>query len=147
MGGFETGTRALAAGGATTCVDMPLNASPPTLDAASFEAKRAAARGRIHVDVALWGGLVPGPLERLDELAACGVVGFKAFMSSSGIDDFERVDDDVLGEGMRRAASLGLPIAVHAEDEALTSTLTLKPARRARPASASGSRPVLSRPS
>ena len=124
--GFETGTRALAVGGATTCVDMPLNASPPTLDAASFAAKKAAAEGKLHVDVALWGGLVPGPLDRLDELAACGVVGFKAFMSSSGIDDFERVDDDVLGEGMRRAAALGLPVAVHAEDEALTSALTIR---------------------
>ena len=124
--GFETGTRALAVGGATTCADMPLNASPPTLDAASFATKRAAAVGRIHVDVALWGGLVPGPLDRLDELAACGVVGFKAFMSSSGIEDFERVDDDVLGEGMRRAAALGLPMAVHAEDEALTSMLTTR---------------------
>lgn len=122
--GFATGTRALAAGGATTCVDMPLNASPPTLDAASFEAKIAAADGRIHVDVALWGGLVPGPLDRLDELASCGVVGFKAFMSDSGIDDFPRVDDDVLGEGMRRAAALGLPVAVHAEDERATRELT-----------------------
>lgn len=122
--GFATGTRALAAGGATTCVDMPLNASPPTLDASSFEAKVAAAEGRIHVDVALWGGLVPGPLDRLDELASCGVVGFKAFMSDSGIDDFPRVDDDALGEGMRRAAALGLPVAVHAEDEAITRALT-----------------------
>ena len=105
---------------------MPLNASPPTLDAASFAAKTAAAEGQLHVDVALWGGLVPGPLDRLDELAACGVVGFKAFMSSSGIDDFQRVDDDVLGEGMRRAAALGLPVAVHAEDEALTAVLTTR---------------------
>ena len=92
--------------------------------------RRAAAEGRIHVDVALWGGLVPGPLDRLDELAACGVVGFKAFMSSSGIDDFERVDDDALGEGMRRAAALGLPVAVHAEDEALTAALTTRARRR-----------------
>lgn len=134
--GFETGTRALAAGGATTCVDMPLNASPPTLDAASFEAKRVAAEGRIHVDVALWGGLVPGPLDRLDELADCGVVGFKAFMAASGIDDFGRADDDVLSEGMRRAASLGLPVAVHAEDEELTASLT----ERARRGGATGVR-------
>jgi dihydroorotase-like cyclic amidohydrolase len=84
---------------------MPLNASPPTLDAASFEAKVTAAQGCIHVDAALWGGLVPGPLDRLDELASCGVVGFKAFMSDSGIGDFARVDDDALGEGMRRAAA------------------------------------------
>ncbi len=122
--GFATGTGALAVGGATTCVDMPLNASPPTLDASSFEAKVEAAGGRIHVDVALWGGLVPGPLDRLDELASCGVVGLKAFMSDSGIDDFGRVDDDALGEGMRRAAVLGLPVAVHAEDELTTRELT-----------------------
>ena len=105
---------------------MPLNASPPTLDAASFEAKRAAIDGRAHVDIALWGGLVPGPLDRLDELAGCGVVGFKAFMCASGIDDFPRVDDDQLGEGMRRARALCLPVAVHAEDDALTARLTME---------------------
>jgi len=122
--GIPTGTMALAAGGTTTAADMPLNASPPTLDAASFEAKARAVEGRAHVDLALWGGLVPGPLGRLDELAAYGVVGFKAFMCASGIDDFTRVDDDELGEGMRRAAALDLPVAVHAEDEELTAELT-----------------------
>lgn len=122
--GIPTGTSALAAGGTTTAADMPLNASPPTLDAASFEAKREAIEGRAHVDLALWGGLVPGPLDRLDELAACGVVGFKAFMCASGIDDFASVDDDQLGEGMRRAHTLDLPVAVHAEDDELTAHLT-----------------------
>ncbi len=122
--GIATGTEALAAGGSTTAVDMPLNASPPTLDATSFAAKQAAIEGVSHVDLALWGGLVPGPLDRLDELAACGVVGFKAFMCASGIADFPRVDDETLGEGMRRAEALGLPVAVHAEDDELTTALT-----------------------
>ena len=85
--GFATGSAAFAAGGGTLVVDMPLNASPPTLDAASFDAKVAAARGAARTDFGLWGGLVPGNIARLSELAARGVVGFKAFMSGSGIDD------------------------------------------------------------
>jgi allantoinase len=116
--GFATGTAALVCGGTTTCVDMPLNAIPPTIDAAAFDAKVAAA-GRIHCDVALWGGLVPGDLDRLDELADRGVVGFKAFMCPSGVDEFAAADDETLRAGMERAAALGLPVAVHAEDPAL----------------------------
>src|SRR3954447_6207742 len=118
--GFATGTAALAAGGTTTAIDMPLNAIPPTLDGASLAAKVAAARGVTRVDVALWGGLVPGDLDRLDELAALGVVGFKAFMSASGVEEFVAADDLTLLEGMARAARLGLPVAVHAESEELT---------------------------
>jgi allantoinase len=113
--GWATGTRALAAGGASACVEMPLNAHPPTVDGAAFDAKVAAARASALVDFALWGGLVPGDLDRLDELAERGVVGFKAFMCDSGIADFPAADDDVLGAGMTRAAALGLPVAVHAE--------------------------------
>ncbi len=125
--GFATGTRALAAGGTTCAIDMPLNAVPPTVDGEAFDLKVAAAEGVAHVDVALWGGLVPGDVDRLDELAARGVVGFKAFMSASGVDEFEAADDVTLLEGMERAARLGLPVAVHAESEAITSRL----ARRA----------------
>jgi allantoinase len=117
--GWATGTAALAAGGVTTCVEMPLNASPPTLDGAAFDAKVEAASGAAVVDFALWGGLVPGDLGRLDELAERGVVGFKAFMCDSGIEDFPAVDDEVLGAGMSRAAALGLPVAVHAERPSL----------------------------
>ena len=124
--GFDTGTRALAAGGTTTAIDMPLNASPPTVDAAALDAKVAAAAGRLHIDVALWGGLVPGNVDALDELAARGVVGFKAFLSDSGIDDFPAVDDDALRAGMARAAALGRPVAVHAEDDALTARLAAR---------------------
>ena len=122
--GLETGTRALAAGGAILFFDMPLNAHPPTLDAESFRLKLAAAERKSLVDFAFWGGLVPGNLEHLEELAECGVVGFKAFMANSGIDDFSCVDDRTLREGMKRAARLGLPVAVHAESDALTRQLT-----------------------
>src|SRR6188472_2171023 len=107
--GWETGTKALAAGGTTTGIEMPLNAHPPTTTAAAFDAKLAAAQRSAYVDFALWGGLVPGNLEHLEELAARGVVGFKAFMSASGIDDFERADDLTVYEGMQKAAALGRP--------------------------------------
>jgi allantoinase len=122
--GFETGTAAAAAGGTTTVVDMPLNAKPPTIDAAAFDRKRAAADGRALCDYALWGGIVPGNADRLEELAARGVVGFKAFMSESGVMEFARADDLTLYDGMRAAAALRLPVAVHAESEAITSALS-----------------------
>jgi allantoinase len=124
--GFATGSSALAAGGGTCFIEMPLNALPPTLDGESFDAKRRAAEKSSHTDFALWGGLTPINLDKLPELAARGVIGFKAFMSGSGIDDFPRADDHTLEQGMKTAAALGLPVAVHAEDEDLTSRLTTK---------------------
>jgi len=78
--GFDTATRAAAAGGATTVVDMPLNSVPATTTAAALEAKRTAARGQCHVDVAFWGGVVPGNAGFLDELVEAGVRGFKCFL-------------------------------------------------------------------
>jgi allantoinase len=141
--GFETGTRALAAGGATAAIDMPLNAHPPTVTGAAFDEKRRCLERSALVDIALWGGLVPGGVEAMDELADRGVVGFKAFMCSSGIDDFPAVDDLTLYDGMCRAASLGLPVAVHAESEAITAGL----AQRARAAGRTAMRDFLtSRP-
>jgi allantoinase len=141
--GFATGSAAFAAGGGTLFVDMPLNASPPTLDAASFDAKVTAARGTARTDFALWGGLVPGNMAQLPELAARGVVGFKAFMSGSGIDDFEAADDATLWQGMQVAAELGLPVLVHAENDSITSAL----ARQAIAAGRTGIRDYLdSRP-
>lgn len=122
--GIETGSRALAAGGGTMFFDMPLNAHPPTLDAEGFALKRAAAEKKSCTDFALWGGLVPQNLDRLEELADCGAIGFKAFMSDSGIDDFARADEATLRAGMKIAASLNLPVAVHAESESLTRKLT-----------------------
>lgn len=121
--GFATGTAALAAGGTTLCFDMPLNSTPPTLDAASFRQKELALTRSAIVDVALWGGLVPGNLENLEELAASGAVGFKAFMADSGIDDFPAADDLTLYEGMVIAARLGRPVAVHAENNQITAGL------------------------
>jgi len=118
--GIATGSAALAAGGGTFFIDMPLNSSPPTLDAPAFELKLAAARASARTDFALWGGLTPDNLDTLEELAEHGVVGFKAFMSSSGISDFRSCDDESLYRGMRIAARLGLPVAVHAENDGMT---------------------------
>lgn len=126
--GWATGSLASAAGGAACVFEMPLNAHPPTLDAESFRLKQAAAEASSVVDFALWGGITPANLDKLSGLADCGVIGFKAFMSSSGMDDFQRSDEQVLREGMRRAAALGLPVAVHAEDEVMVG----EAARRAR---------------
>jgi allantoinase len=117
--GWASGTAAAAAGGTTCVIDMPLNAHPPTVDAASFQQKLEAARAAAVTDFALWGGLVPGNAGRLRELAELGVVGFKAFMAPSGIDDFEAVDDVTLYDGMAEASRLGLPVAVHAENALL----------------------------
>jgi allantoinase len=124
--GLDTGTRALAAGGTTSAIDMPLNSQPPVVDGAAFDAKRERVERLAAVDLALWGGLVPGHLDDMEELAARGVVGFKAFMSASGIDEFPRADDLTLYEGMARAAALGLPVAVHAENEAITTALAAR---------------------
>jgi allantoinase len=141
--GIATGTAALAVGGVTCAIDMPLNASPPVLDGSSFDLKAAAIPGVARVDLALWGGLVPGDVDRLDELADRGVIGFKAFMSFGGLDDFPPVDDLTLYEGMLRAAAHGLPVAVHAESDAMTAGL----AARARAQGRTGVRDYLaSRP-
>ncbi|MDB6111694.1 MAG: allantoinase, partial [Pedosphaera sp.] len=122
--GFVTGSKALAAGGGTLFFDMPLNAHPPTLDADSFSQKLSAAKAGSLVDFAFWGGLVPTNLDHLEELAELGVIGFKAFMSNSGIEDFSSVDDHVLREGMKRAARLKKIVAVHAESDVLTRELS-----------------------
>ncbi|MGA8610609.1 MAG: allantoinase AllB, partial [Xanthobacteraceae bacterium] len=123
--GFLTGSAALAAGGCTCFVDMPLN-STPVLDAASFDTKAAALQKHSRLDGALWGGLTPLNLDRMEELAGRGVVGFKAFMSQSGMDDFPHSNHATLREGMQRAAALHLPVAVHAESDELTSRLAQK---------------------
>jgi allantoinase len=119
--GWATGTAALAAGGMTAGFEMPLNAHPPTIDGPAFDAKLAAAKASACVDFALWGGIVPGNADRLEELFERGVIGFKAFMSASGTDDFRNADDATLHAGMAIAARLGAIVAVHAENDALTS--------------------------
>jgi allantoinase len=130
--GWATGSAALAAGGVTTALEMPLNASPPTTTVTAFDDKLAAASAASRVDFGLWGGIVPGNLDQLPGLAGRGVCGFKAFMSSTGTPDFARSDELTLYEAMSLIA--GLPsaplVAVHAESETITSEL----ARRARAA-------------
>jgi allantoinase len=113
----------LAAGGGSVFFDMPLNASPPTLDRESFEQKRACAEQKSVLDFGLWGGLTPANLDRMDELAEAGVIGFKAFMSESGTSDFQRADAATLKAGMKTAAKWKLPVGVHAEDNAMIESL------------------------
>jgi allantoinase len=114
--GFATATRAAAAGGVTTIVDMPLNSIPPTVDVAALEAKRQAARDRVHVDVGFWGGAVPGNAGDLEALHAAGVFGFKAFLVDSGVPEFPPLDVMELAAAMRAVDAL---FVVHAEDPAL----------------------------
>jgi allantoinase len=122
--GLATGSAALAAGGGTMFFDMPLNSEPPVLDAANFRIKRALAEEKSCTDFALWGGLTPTNLDKLAGLRDAGAIGLKAFMCNSGIDSFLNVDAASLREGMKRAAKLGLLVAVHAEDDALAAKLT-----------------------
>lgn len=120
--GFVTGSRAAAAGGITSVLEMPLNASPPTIDADALAQKREAARQSI-VDYGLWGGLVTDNLASLSDLHNGGVSAFKAFMCTGSF-DFPRADDMVLEGGMEQVAAMGSLVAVHAEDEEMTRRLT-----------------------
>jgi allantoinase len=113
--GFESGTRAAAAGGVTTLIDMPLNSVPATTTAGGLAAKREAAAERCAVDVGFWGGVVPGNAAELEPLADLGVLGFKCFMSPSGVDEFEHVAEADLREALPILARLQLPLLVHAE--------------------------------
>jgi allantoinase len=113
--GFATATRAAAAGGATTIVDMPLNSVPATTTRAALEDKRDAARGRIWVDVGFWGGVVPGNRDELAPMAADGALGFKAFLVDSGVDEFGWVGEGELVPALEVLARLGLPLLAHAE--------------------------------
>lgn len=124
--GAETGSQALAAGGGTTFFDMPLNSTPCMTNAVEFARKNAALSAASIADFGLWGGLIPGNLHDMAVLAEAGVVGFKAFMSNSGLPEFPRADDVTLLEGMAEAKRLGLPVAVHAENEEITRQLSVR---------------------
>ena len=113
--GFEHATRAAAAGGVTTIVDMPLNSIPSTTTVAALEAKRQAARGRVQVDVGFWGGVVPGNTAEIEPLARAGVLGFKCFLCPSGVPEFAHVTEADLRDALREIAALGLPLLAHAE--------------------------------
>ncbi len=117
--GFATATRAAAAGGITTLIDMPLNSIPPTVSVAALHAKRAAAAGQCHVDVGFWGGAVPGNSDQRGPLHEAGVFGFKCFTVDSGVPEFPPLDETELERAMRQAARLGFVLIVHAEDAAV----------------------------
>ena len=120
--GFATATRAALAGGVTTICDMPLNSSPVTTTVDALRAKIAAADGQCAVDVAFWGGAVPGNLSDMEGLLDAGVVGFKCFLIDSGIPEFPPLDRDGLRAAMKALAASGAPMAVHAEDPSQVTT-------------------------
>jgi len=113
--GFDTATRAAAAGGVTTLVDMPLNSIPATTSVAALRAKREAAAGKLRVDCGFWGGIVPGNAGEIEGLAAAGVCGFKCFLVPSGVDEFPAVGEADLYQALPILARLGLPLLAHAE--------------------------------
>lgn len=126
--GLDTATRAAAAGGVTTIVDMPLNSLPPTVTVDALEVKRAAARDRVWTDVAFWGGAIPGNDADLAGLHAAGACGVKAFLADSGVPEFPHLDEAGLARAMATCARHGILLLVHAE---LPGPLGAAPAGRA----------------
>ena len=114
--GFASATRAAAAGGVTTIIDMPLNSIPATVDAAALEVKRAIAAPKAVIDVGFWGGAVPASLGHLRELHDRGVFGFKCFLAPSGVDEFPHLDAEQLDDALAEVAGLGALLILHAED-------------------------------
>ncbi|MFD9792256.1 allantoinase AllB [Streptomyces sp. NPDC059070] len=114
--GFWTATRAAAAGGITTLVDMPLNSLPPTTTVANLRVKQEVARAKAHVDVGFWGGALPDNVKDLRPLHDAGVFGFKAFLSPSGVAEFPELDQDQLAQSLAEIAGFGGLLIVHAED-------------------------------
>lgn len=115
--GIETGSHALAAGGGTGFFDMPLNSSPPVLDAAGVREKRGLCEEKSRTDFGIWGGLTPDSIQTLEGMADEGVIGFKAFMCGSGLEEFGKAGRAVIAAGMKVAAARGLVVGVNAEDE------------------------------
>jgi allantoinase len=113
--GFATATKAAAAGGITTLVDMPIDSVPATVTMEALDAKRAAARGQCYVDVGFWGGAIPGNLAEMPRLRAGGVLGFKCFLVDPGVPDFQPLDSDAMEQALAVARDLDSPLLVHAE--------------------------------
>jgi allantoinase len=113
--GFATATRAAAAGGVTTLVDMPLNSIPSTTTAAALAEKRAAAAGQCAIDVGFWGGVVPGNTAELAPMVAAGALGFKCFLVDSGVDEFPHVGEAEVAPALAELRRLGVPLLAHAE--------------------------------
>ncbi|WP_318502417.1 allantoinase [Bacillus sp. T3] len=124
--GFETGSQMLAAGGCTTYFDMPLNGIPSTVTKEALLQKAKIGFEKSVIDFELWGGLVPGNEGELQGLAEAGAIGFKAFLSDTGNEEFERADDQTLLNGMKEIASLGKILALHAESAPITNWLERK---------------------
>ncbi|WP_433238711.1 allantoinase AllB [Streptosporangium sp. CA-135522] len=114
--GFESATRAAAAGGVTTIIDMPLNSVPPTTDVAALRTKWRTAQGQVYVDVGFWGGAVPGNLRDLRGLHDAGVFGFKCFLLHSGVDEFRHLEPGELVDALWEIGSFDALMIVHAED-------------------------------
>lgn len=124
---YHTGSQALAAGGTTTMLVMPLNALPARTTGQEFKRQKEIAEHKSYVDFGLYGGLVPGNLTEIQKMADEGAMGFKAFMATTGSDlpgDFKNVDDYQLLKGMQAIGKTGLPILVHAENASITDGLT-----------------------
>ncbi|MFI6319311.1 allantoinase AllB [Nonomuraea sp. NPDC050556] len=117
--GFASATRAAAAGGVTTIVDMPLNSLPPTVGVAALDAKLEAAAGQCFVDVGFWGGAIPGNVKDLRPLHDRGVLGFKCFLSPSGVEEFPELTTAEVREALREIAAFDGLMVVHAEDPGL----------------------------
>ncbi|MFB7885856.1 allantoinase AllB [Microbacterium sp. NPDC056057] len=116
--GFASATKAAAAGGVTTIVDMPLNSIPPTVSVEALEVKRLTARDQVFVDVGFWGGAIPGNTRELRPLHEAGVFGFKCFLLPSGVDEFPPLDAAEMERDMAELAGFGGLLIVHAEDAA-----------------------------
>ncbi|MGH8870640.1 MAG: allantoinase AllB [Acidimicrobiia bacterium] len=125
--GFVTATRAAAAGGTTTIVDMPLNSVPPTVSTDALARKREAAKGKLTVDVAFWGGLIPGSEGEIGPLVKEGVCGFKSFLVDSGVAEFPPMTVDQLAAALPRLGLLRIPALIHAEDPAQIHSLSGDP--------------------
>lgn len=121
--GLETGSKSLAAGGATAFFDMPLNSTPPVINKENLKIKQDLAKEKSVVNAYFWGGLVPENIADLKGMHDNGVIGFKAFMSPSGIADFSNADDETLYKGMREIASFDSILAVHAESTVICEEL------------------------
>lgn len=113
--GFDTATKSAIAGGVTTLTDMPLNSSPVTTSVKAFEEKLAATKNKLHANVGFWGGVIPGNTDELEGLIDKGVLGFKAFLTHSGIDEFPNATEEDLRKAMPVLAKYNLPLLVHCE--------------------------------
>ncbi|RAE32647.1 allantoinase, partial [Burkholderia multivorans] len=128
--GFASATKAAAAGGVTTILDMPLNSLPPTVDVDALETKRAVAAPKAFVDVGFWGGAIPGNTGELPPLHEAGVFGFKCFLEDSGVDEFPPLTPVEMETDLAEIAGFDGLLIVHAEDHAVMAEAPTASGRR-----------------